>query len=188
VNPFEAGARKVIPAVLVYVLDDAGRVLMLHRTASRAPGATPDYHAGKWNGLGGKLELDESPLEAARREVREESGLELPESAFRVIGTLQFPNFKAHKGEDWLCFVLLAELPAGVAPDQALERGPEGDLHWVPARDLTSLNLWPGDRHFIPYVQRREPFVGTIWYRGPEVVRHWVVALTGAAMGQPRGR
>lgn len=178
-NPFEAGTRKCIPAVLVYVRS-GDLVLMLHRNAPgpRADGL-PDYHAGRWNGLGGKLEADESPLEAAVREVGEESGLRLPAEWFRPLGTLQFPNFKAHKAEDWLCFVLLAEVPPaerGRIDEQAL-RGPEGELHWVPCADLERLNLWPGDRHFIPYVREGRPFAGTIWYRGAEVERVWIAPL-----------
>src|SRR4051794_1381265 len=98
-NPFESGVRKVIPAVLVY-LQKGDQILMIHRN-SKGPGPL-DFHEGKWNGLGGKCELDESPLEAAVREVQEESGLELPESEFRSLGVVQFPNFKAHRNEDWI--------------------------------------------------------------------------------------
>src|SRR5690348_10497160 len=35
----------------------------------------PEDQAGKYNGLGGKIELDESPIEAMRREFLEEAGL-----------------------------------------------------------------------------------------------------------------
>jgi 8-oxo-dGTP diphosphatase len=171
-NGFESGARKVIPAVLIYVKTADGRVLMIHRQGGKAG----DYHEGKWNGLGGKLELDESPLEAARRELREESGLDLPEAAFRPLGTLQFPNFKAHKGEDWLVFVFVAHVEQAHS-QLLLGSCAEGVLHFVPAEDLAALNLWPGDREFIPFVQAEKPFFGTIWYRGQDVERSWVISL-----------
>src|SRR5690242_4699650 len=137
-NAYEAGARKAIPAVLVYVRRE-GRMLMLHRNAPDRPG---DYHAGKWNGLGGKLEPDESFLEAARRETREEAGIELPPDAFLPLGTLQFPNFKAHKKEDWIVAVFTAELP-GSAPGPGPGPVPsaEGTLHWVPEPELLGLSL-----------------------------------------------
>lgn len=172
-NAYETGARKVIPAVLVYVraaLPDGERVLMVHRNAPDRP---DDYHAGKWNGLGGKLEPDESFVDAARREVREESGLVLDD--VRPLGVLQFPGFKAHKDEDWLVFVLTAD----VAPEVVAlpVGGPEGDLHWKRADELLGLNLWPGDAHFLPYVIARRPFAGTIWYRGKDVERASVVPL-----------
>lgn len=174
-NPFEAGTRKVIPAVLIYAKSTDARVLMIHRDGGSNPG---DYHLGKWNGLGGKLELDESPLEAARRELKEESGLELESGAFLPLGTLLFPNFKAHKSEDWMVFVFVARVGMA-AQGVRLEACAEGSLHWVPEAELGSLNLWPGDRHFISFVEKERPFQGTIWYRGQEVARHEVTAFSG---------
>jgi 8-oxo-dGTP diphosphatase len=183
-NAFESGARKAVPAVLIYV--KAGdSVLMIHRNTGsrseeRGTAARADYHEGKWNGLGGKLEADESPLEAAMRELREEAGLDLPAEAFHPLGTLTFPNFKAHKSEDWIVFVFVARLdsrPALAGEERGVVHAPEGDLHWIPERDLLSLSLWEGDRHFIPLVAAEKPFVGTIWYEGPRVTRHWIRAL-----------
>ena len=181
-NPFETGLRKVIPAVLVY-LRQGDQVLMIHRNSGQEVHAAGpnsgriDYHAGKWNGLGGKCEKDESPWEAATREVFEESGLELSPAQLKMLGVLQFPNFKPHKNEDWIVFVFVATLNAG----EAQELRPtceEGTLHWIPEKDLLSLNLWPGDVHFIPYVLETKPFAGTIWYSKQAVVKTWVQPLT----------
>ncbi len=170
-NAFESSARKAIPAVLIYA-KRGNDVLMIHRNSGRSG----DYHVGKWNGLGGKCEPDESPLETARRELREESGLDLPADAFRPLGVLQFPNFKAHKNEDWIVFVFTATVSeSGVR--SLLKKSAEGELHWVRAKDLLSLSLWAGDRHFIPYVADEKPFMGTIWYKGEEVIRQWVTSL-----------
>lgn len=36
----------------------------------------PDFQNGKLNGLGGKIELNETSFDAARRELKEESGIE----------------------------------------------------------------------------------------------------------------
>ena len=43
---------------------------MIHRVKKEN-----DMHAGKWNGLGGKLEPGETPEECAIREIYEETGL-----------------------------------------------------------------------------------------------------------------
>lgn len=173
-NSYESGQRKVIPAVLVYVRSQ-GRILMIHRNAEgkewNSATRTGDYHSGKWNGLGGKCEADESFLETAQRELREESGFDLPLSAFKPLGTLQFPNFKPHRQEDWVVAVFTADI-AGA--DLESRSSDEGQLHWVPEQDLLSLNLWPGDRHFISHVVERQPFIGTIWYQGPDVTRFWI--------------
>lgn len=171
-NPYESGERKSIPAVLVYARE-GGRVLMIHRNAPDRPG---DYHAGKWNGLGGKCEVDESPLETARREFREEAGLDLLDMRFRALGTLTFPNFKPDKSEDWIVFVFEAEVSATEATSVS-RKSDEGELHWVAEADLLTLNLWPGDRLFIPHVVSSRPFIGTIWYQGVSVSRHWIQPL-----------
>ena len=54
-------------SVLVVVYNDAAEVLMLERT----------YPAGFWQSVTGSLGHDEAPLDAARRELHEETGLEL---------------------------------------------------------------------------------------------------------------
>ena len=122
--------------------------------------------------MGGKLEADESPLEAAVRELQEESGLALCPSAFIPIGTLSFPNFKPHKSEDWMVTVFEARVTEAERHQPLV--GPEGSLHWVNASEVLGLPTWPGDREFLPRVLAREPFCGTIWYRGREVERVWI--------------
>jgi 8-oxo-dGTP diphosphatase len=49
---------------------DRARVVLMHKTR-------PAWQAGRVNALGGKLAPDESPLDAARREVREEAGVDV---------------------------------------------------------------------------------------------------------------
>lgn len=56
-------------ATLCYIMKD-NKTLMLYRNKKEN-----DYHEGKWNGLGGKFELGETPEECAIRELKEETGL-----------------------------------------------------------------------------------------------------------------
>ena len=65
-NPFESGARKVVPATLIYLFCEEN-ILMIHRVKKNK-----DIHEGKYNGIGGKLEIDEAPTEAAVREIEED--------------------------------------------------------------------------------------------------------------------
>src|SRR5947209_3618459 len=106
-NAYDSGARRMVPAVLVYQRRGES-FLMIHRNARAA---AEDYHSGRWNGLGGKCEPDESPAQAARRELREESGYDRPEASLPSLGYVLFPNFKPHRNEDWMVFVFDAELP-----------------------------------------------------------------------------
>jgi len=178
-NPFESGARKAIPAVLVYVRDPQGRALMIHRDAAlRAErgGRADDFHSGKWNGLGGKLDAGESPLEAAAREIREEAGLEIRLEEFRALGMITFPLFKPHKDEDWLVFLFDARIDAARA-SRPLGPCDEGSLHWIEPARIAELPMWPGDELFVPRILAGRSVMGTIWYDGGKVSRSWISDL-----------
>ena len=42
----------------------------------------------------------------------------------------------------------------------------EGTLHWVPIAEVFNLNLWAGDRYFLPMILDRDsvPFHGVMPY------------------------
>ncbi|MBS3932763.1 MAG: 8-oxo-dGTP diphosphatase [Truepera sp.] len=140
-------------ATLCYLRRD-GHTLMLHRT--KKPG---DYHQGKWNGLGGKLRPGESPEECLHREVLEESGLTVEAATLR--GLITFPNFDGI--DDWYCFIYTVEQTSG-----QLSESPEGELRWIPDRELLSLNLWEGDRVFIPWLFQDKLFSAKFIYEQGE--------------------
>jgi 8-oxo-dGTP diphosphatase len=146
-------------ATLCYLRRD-GHTLMLHRVKK-----ANDMHQGKWNGLGGKLEAGESPEECAIREIREEAGLQVNALAFK--GVLTFPAFDDF--EDWYCFVFLVDDFSGDLIDST-----EGHLRWIRNDELLSLNLWEGDRIFIPWLDRPGLFSGKFIYANQQLVEHSV--------------
>jgi 8-oxo-dGTP diphosphatase len=146
-------------ATLCYVRKN-GRTLMLHRVKKK-----DDIHEGKWNGLGGKFEPGESPEDCVEREIREEAGLKLRGPLLK--GVLTFPDFA--KGEDWYVFVFTASRFSGRLTDSD-----EGDLKWIPDRDLLKLNLWEGDKVFLPLLRRRGHFSGKFHYRGGRLLKYSV--------------
>lgn len=125
-----------------------------------------DMHQGKWNGLGGKLEPGEAPEECALREIYEESGMKVNQLHYK--GLLTFPGFANE--EDWYAFVFVATDFEGELIDS-----PEGTLKWVEDQDLLDLNLWEGDRLFIPWLERPGFFSAKLTYRDGRLVDHWVV-------------
>lgn len=142
-------------ATLCYVRR-GDQTLMIHRV--KRP---DDMHQGKWNGLGGKLEPGETPEACAIREIREESGLEVHD--LRMRGVLTFPGFA--KDEDWYVFVFTAQAVAGELIDP-----PEGNLEWIPNDRLIDLNLWEGDRQFIPWLDQPSFFSGMFHYIAGQLV------------------
>jgi len=147
-------------ATLCYLRRD-GHTLMLHRVKKKN-----DIHEGKWNGLGGKFEAGESPEDCARREILEESGLVAKKLILK--GFLSFPSF-AHD-EDWYAFVFVVPEFEGELIDS-----PEGDLAWIPDDELMTLNLWEGDRVFMPWLDRSGFFSAKFRYQDGKYVDHEVV-------------
>lgn len=130
-----------IVGTLGFVLSpDRQKVLLVHRI-----GREDDYHIGKYNGLGGKLESHEDVLSGMKREIFEEAGIECEELSLR--GTINWTGF-GPKGEDWLGFIFLITKFSGTP----YERNPEGPLEWINIADLPNLPMWVGDRHFLPLV------------------------------------
>ena len=129
-----------ILATLGYVFsEDRRRVLLVHRTAR----GESDPHFGKFNGLGGKLEPGEEIIAGMKREIKEEANLEV--ERLRLRGTINWPGF-GKQGEDWFGFLFLIDRWRGVPPP----RNAEGSLAWHPVESILSLNLWEGDRYFLP--------------------------------------
>jgi len=159
-------ARTLMPytpilATLGYVLSpDHQRVLMIHRNVRQ-----DDHHAGKYNGLGGKLESHEDAVAGIRREIREEAGIESLE--IRLRGTMNWPGFGA-QGQGWFVFLFLITHFSGTP----LARNAEGTLDWIPIEELHALPLWDGDRKFLPLVFDADArlFHGVMPYRDGRMV------------------
>ncbi len=116
-------------------------LLMMHRIKKEQ-----DENAGKWIGIGGHLEEGETPEECIRREAREEAGLALTDLKLRGIITFILPDW----GNE-LTFLYTAKTDAETLPECA-----EGVLKWIPVREIPSLDLWEGDRVFLPLLQSRQ--------------------------------
>ena len=121
--------------------ENSGRWLMMHRVKKDA-----EENAGKWIGLGGHLEDNESPEECVRREILEESGLQVTDLRLRGIITFILPDW----GNE-LTFLYTARTDTEELPECA-----EGELKWIPIDEVLSLPLWEGDRVFIPLLQSRQ--------------------------------
>jgi 8-oxo-dGTP diphosphatase len=147
-------------ATLCYLKKD-GQTLMIHRIKK-----ANDMHQGKWNGLGGKLEPGETPEACAIREIREESGLIAANSLLK--GFLTFPNFA--NDEDWYAFVFVVTQFSGQLIDS-----PEGALRWIDDDQLLDLELWEGDRIFLPWLERPGFFSGKFVYQEGHLIDHSVI-------------
>ena len=131
----------MILSTLCYI-EKNSQILMLHRTKKSI-----DPNGGKWIGVGGKLEQDESPDECIIREVYEETGLHI-QPQLRGILTFILP-----KWENELTFVYTSNNFEGT-----LKECNEGQLHWIDKDKVLDLNLWEGDKHFLPKLLETNDF------------------------------
>jgi 8-oxo-dGTP diphosphatase len=121
--------------LLLYATDVAGtgHVLLQHR-------AGWTHMGGMWGIPGGARNRDETPLEAAVREFREEVAGDLEE--FTVLGTHE------HDLEVWRYDTFLVSVP-GLRPFRAANTESE-EIRWVPVEGTTALPLLPAFRSAWP--------------------------------------
>ncbi|MBR4229530.1 MAG: 8-oxo-dGTP diphosphatase [Bacteroidales bacterium] len=156
-------------------IDDGASYLMLHRVKK-----ANDASHGKWIGVGGKCEADESPDECMLREVKEETGLEIMRWRYRGIVTFisdTWPNEYMHlftatewKGEPdmsiddegelaWIPKALLAEQCSASGDAVQDDGSPLNAEHSTLTTADSPLPLWEGDRIFLRLLlDERQPF------------------------------
>lgn len=119
--------RQIIPCVGAIVVDSQGRLLLIKR--GHEPGA------GLWSLPGGRIEPDETDIEALVREVREETGLTVRPG--RLVGSVRraSPDGGVFDIRDYAATVTGGSLTAGDDAAQA---------RWVSARELETLPLTDG--------------------------------------------
>ncbi len=150
-----------IVGALGYILSpDGSKTLLVHRNARK-----DDSHFGKYNGLGGKMVPTEDVFTCLTREIQEEAGIICREVQLR--GTINWTGF-GPDGENWLGFIFLITKFSGTP----YEKNEEGTLAWHALKNLTTLPMWEGDRHFLPLVFDGDPrpFHGYMPYKNNKPV------------------
>ncbi len=137
----------LIPRVLVFPVDEKGRVLLLEGASNKK------IWANLWNGPGGHLEVGESVLEAAKRELLEETGLAAGQwiyCAQIVVDAGTTPGI--------IFFVFKAKQLSG-----ELQRSDEGDLAWFSQNQALRLNLVEDLYTLLSLVMRHRPNEKPLW-------------------------
>lgn len=130
--------------------------LMLHRVKKAV-----DINKDKWIGIGGHLEEGESPEECLVRETREETGLELTDYSLRGVITFVTDSYPTE-----YMFLYTAAGFSGT-----LLSCDEGDLEWVPIKDVEKLPIWEGDKVFFRLLREQEEFFSLkLRYEGERLV------------------
>jgi 8-oxo-dGTP diphosphatase len=136
-RPHPQGPSAVYLRTLCFVFH-GDRVLLIQRTR--------DPDAGYWNAPGGKIDRGEDPLDAARRELREETGLDAP-LVFRGVATVVVEQ----TGEHWTIFLFSARVT-----DPAVAASAEGPLRWAAPDEVRALPVLPDIPLLLPALRDQE--------------------------------
>lgn len=129
-----------------------------------------DRFGGLWNGVGGHVEAGEDVLAAARRELREETGLDVPD--LRLRGVIHESGLL---GTSHVVFFFVGESERReLRPREGIE------LRWQSAADLETTPLVPDLRDLLPrLLAADEPVFGTEAFDGGDRMVELSVSETG---------
>jgi 8-oxo-dGTP diphosphatase len=125
---------KIILAVGAVIEDDSGRILLVKHKPERG-----GYWRGKWICPGGKLELGETLEEGARREVKEETGLDI--DIMKLL--LPFERI-VHDGRKTMLHIIYIDFIAKAVGGEFAPASDVGEGRWVLKQELRG--IW-GDLH-----------------------------------------
>lgn len=118
---------------------------------------------GKWNGFGGKVENNESLLEAALRELKEESFLTA--KTLKQIGVLVYEV--SHRSRVDIVHVFTTNDFTGT-PAESDEMSPK----WFEVKNIPFENMWPDSKLWYPYILNDKYFVAHVIYKNDNDITH----------------
>lgn len=138
ISPYIAALREsvghdllLLPSVAALPHDADGRVLLVKQSDT-----------GLWATIGGLVEVDESPEQAAVREASEEAGVTL--RLTHILGATGGPDFQiTYPNGDRVAYVSIVYDAVVVAGDAQPDGDETTDVRWFDHHDLATLPLHP---------------------------------------------
>jgi 8-oxo-dGTP pyrophosphatase MutT (NUDIX family) len=134
------------------------------------------FGKGKWNGFGGKIEVEETQGEAALRELKEEAGLYAGKAT--KVGELifLFPHMPVEEQWDMVMHIFLVQEWEG-EPKESREMKPE----WFSFEKIPFKSMWQDDSHWLPLVLKGKKVKGRFVFENDNnSLRSW-------ELGEARG-
>lgn len=119
------------------------------------------FGVGRWNGFGGKLEAAEAIEDAARRELREEAGIEVEK--LEKVGILEFEwkdNPEISQVHIFKSDNFLGE------PKESEEMKPQ----WFDVDKIPFERMWPDDIHWMPLFLSGKKFKGRFLFGESDII------------------
>ena len=126
---------------LCYIEKDS-MYLMMHRVKKKN-----DENEGKYIGVGGHFEENESPFDCIVREAKEETGLDIVPK-YRGVVTFVSNVYETQQMHLFTCDEYSGEIAMCN----------EGELKWIKKSELNKIPLWEGDKIFLDLLAKNAPF------------------------------
>jgi len=121
------------------------------------------FGVGKWNGVGGKVEVGEQPIDAAKREVMEEVGVIV--EALIPQGAIEFVWPESKKENNTICYIFSNDMYLG-DPAETEECRPQ----WFPIESIPYDQMWDDDKHWYPKMINGETLNLKIYFNDQSIV------------------
>ncbi|MFC1595156.1 8-oxo-dGTP diphosphatase [Patescibacteria group bacterium] len=118
------------------------------------------FGAGKWNGVGGKVEYGESIKEAVIREAKEEIGVQIHPTALQKVGDIKF-YFNENPEWNQQMNIFFVKDWSG-EPVESEEMLPQWHSHSA----LPFENMWVDDEYWLPLVINGKKIQGEFYFKG----------------------
>jgi 8-oxo-dGTP diphosphatase len=139
------GMAKILRAVIGFLFDGRGNFLLIEKNH-------PAWQKGRLNGIGGKIERGETPLQAMIREFREEAGAAV--TFWREFALVTGDGYKLY------LYTAKENVKLNPTPD-------EGPINWYPVDNLPP-NILLNMRFLIPMADYKFNITAKIIHPEPE--------------------
>jgi 8-oxo-dGTP diphosphatase len=146
----------------VYLIKDDKMLFLVRKKRNDA------FHKqGMFLPIGGHVELGEGLVDAAIREVKEESGITVRSVDLKGIVYIRSQNTGEYD-------MIMSVFTSSDFTEEPVT-GSEGSFTWVSIHDLKQANLYEGDIIFLELMQKHQFFVVELLYKGFDLVGHTVI-------------
>lgn len=133
---------KEIDTVSIYLFKK-DKILLLYRNKKEN-----DINHNKYIGVGGHIELGETPDEAIIREVKEETNFDLIDKKLVAKINFIFDEFIEHM-----------YLYTSTSYSGKMKECDEGTLKWIDISKINEIPMWEGDKYFLFPILKGEPYM-----------------------------
>ena len=133
--------KSIIDTTMIYLKRDQS-YLLLYRNKKKN-----DINHNKWIGVGGRREENETIDECAIRETKEETGYDI--HSLKCAGEVLFVD------GDLRIMMYCYEVTDFSGTQIECN---EGELRWIPIKDIYNYPMWEGDKAFLPLLINHAPY------------------------------